>query len=96
MATPDRSLVLAARITGVAAGYAHVKRCTRAEALTEVADILASARAKPGSPRAVALLTSSASFYVGSTGAGDQWWYAAALAFLVDAGANVAEAARIK
>jgi len=92
----DPTGVTVAQLTGVAAGYAQVKRCTRDDALAEVEQVLRNAGIKPGSDRARELLTRAATLYVLPSGPGDEFWYGDALALLADAGADVATAAAIR
>jgi hypothetical protein len=97
MARSDPRRVLAAQLSGVAAGYAHVKRLTADEALAEIAAELAAAKVKPGSPAAVLVLTMAASLYaVDGEPAAAEWWYADALALLVRAGADEGAARRAR
>jgi hypothetical protein len=89
MARSEPRRVLAAQLSGVAAGFAHVKRLTADEALTEITAELTSAKVKPGSGQAVLVLTMAASLYaVDGEPALEEWWYADALALLVQAGAD--------
>jgi hypothetical protein len=89
----DPFKVLAAQLSGAAAGYAHVKRCTREEALAEIAETLAGANVRPGSDRAVAALTEAAASYVGEPlRAGDSRWHREAAALLGEAGADLERA----
>jgi hypothetical protein len=89
MARSDPSRVLAAQLTGVAAGYAHVRRLTADEALAELATELTNAKVKPGSGAARETLTAAAAHYViDGEPALQECWYADALALLVRAGAD--------
>jgi hypothetical protein len=90
---PDR--VIEAQLTGTAAGYAVGKRCTRDEALAEIVDILARARIRPGTARAVTVLSGAASLYLEATGPGDEFWHPAAVDLLADAGADREQAKAI-
>jgi hypothetical protein len=92
----SRDRVVAAKLTGVAAGVAHLHRCTPAEGLVEVAAILAEAKVRPGSDRAVELLSEAATIYVGPRLDPGSWWYGAALAFLAEAGADLDRAAALR
>ena len=85
---PSRDLVVAAQLTGIAAGFGQVKRCSRDQALAEIAGVLASARVPPGSERAIELLSTAAAGYIEPTGPGDAAWYPTASALLVAAGAG--------
>lgn len=80
--------VAAAKLSGIAAAVAHMKRLTLEQGLAEVAAILAEARIRPGTPAAVALLNRAAEPYRRSKGEGPSWWHPAAVAFLVQAGAD--------
>src|SRR5690242_3591147 len=93
MRNVDADRVVAAQLTGIAAGVAQVRRCDHAGGFVEVAACLAAANARPGSTRARALLTMAAQMYVKSKGEGPQWWYPAAAAFLGEAGADLDAAA---
>jgi hypothetical protein len=75
MARSDPRRVLAAQLSGVAAGYAHVSRLTADEALAEINAELAKAKVKPESPEAVLGLTTVAGLYVvDGEPAIDEYW----------------------
>ncbi len=84
----DPDLVLAAQLSGIAAGFAQVGRCTRSEALAEIAQTMATAKVTPDSDRGVHALTRAADLYAVEPDTGDGWWYAEARKLLLDAGAQ--------
>ena len=90
----SRELVTVAQLTGTCAGYGQGRRMTRQEALDELAEILASVKARPGSEKAVGLLSQAAALYVEPSGPGDEHWFPDALALLVEAGADLEQARR--
>jgi hypothetical protein len=97
MARSDPRRVLVAQISGVAAGYADVKRLTADEALAEIRAELTGAKVKPGSPQAIVVLTMAAALYaVDGEPALEELWYADALALLVQAGADEDAARRAR
>ena len=81
-------LVLAAQLSGIAAGFAQVGRCTHGEALAEIAQTMATAKVKPESDRAIRALTRAAELYAVEPDTGEGWWYAEARRLLLDAGAQ--------
>lgn len=92
--TVNRDLVIVAQLTGTCAGYGQGRRMSRDEALVELRDILAQAKARQGSERAVALLSLAAATFVEPGGPGDEYWYPEALALLVELGADLEQARR--
>ena len=83
---PDR--VLAAQLSGIAAGFAQVGRCTRSEALAEIAQTMAAARVRPESDRAIRALTRVAELFAVEPDTGEGWWYGEARTLLLDAAAQ--------
>jgi hypothetical protein len=94
VARSDPRLVLIAQLTGVCAGYALAKRCSRDEALAEIRTLLAGA--KPFRPGLPAVLDEALSRYLTPTGPGDAYWYPAAVDLLVEAGADLERARAIE
>jgi hypothetical protein len=96
MARADPRRVLAAQLGGVAAGFGQAHRMSYDEAVAEVERELRNSRVKPGTPAAVKALTHAAVMYAVAKPAKDEWWFPAALEFLVSVGADEAEARRIR
>ncbi len=92
----DPAGAVGAQLTGTAAGYAQVRRCTRGEALAELERVLRSTGFTPDSEQARQLLSRAAAMYVAPTGPGDEFWYSDALELLVEAGADTEQATAIR
>lgn len=83
--------VAVASMTGIAAGYAHIRRLTREQALAELGDVVDACDVDHAG--AVQLLTEAAALYV-DRGPDDPWpWSADAAELLADAGADLERAA---
>jgi hypothetical protein len=80
--TPELAV---ASLTGIAAGYAHLHRLDRAEALAEIRGVLDGCRFT--SVQAVEKLSQAAALYVHPPPAWS-WWAADAHGLLVEAGAD--------
>ena len=84
MARADRVRIAAAKLSGIAAAVAHVRRVGEDEALGEVAAVLDTL---PRSQRQAALDRAIVAYVTPSSGLADPW-YPAAAAFLRRAGAQ--------
>ncbi len=88
MPPSDHRRLLASQLSGIAAGYAQMRRITAAEALEEIAASLTAAGVKAGTEVARVALTMAAALYAVERPAIDEWWFPVALDVLVQAGAD--------
>lgn len=92
----SRAGVIRAQLIGITSACALSHRLSIDEALAEIAEVLTSGGVRLGSDRAVELLSTAAATYVAPSAPGDEYWFGAALDFLVGAGADRERAAEIR
>jgi hypothetical protein len=83
---------VAAAVARTAARCSQTRAISPDEALAEIADTLRKAGYRPGTPKAIRVLTESATGYTTADRGDPEWYYSACVELLAHAGADEAEA----